>query len=75
MGAPAFSGRLLPGGAAAKGFPTKEVRRHGQAVILEPIATDWAWLEALIGPLNEDFVEAATNEPEEQERPALNFFE
>jgi antitoxin VapB len=24
------------------------IRRHGRAVILEPIADDWAWLDALI---------------------------
>lgn len=51
------------------------VRRHGQAVILEPIATDWAWLDALIGPLDKDFVAGATEKPEEQERPALDFFD
>jgi len=53
-------------------FATEEVRirRHGQAVILEPIATDWAWLDALIGPLDKDFVQAATETPEEQERSA-----
>jgi len=59
-------------------FETDEVRirRHGNAVILEPIAQGWAWLEALIGPpLDDDFADAATEQPSEQARPALDFFE
>ena len=36
------------------------IRRHGNAVILEPLATDWAWLDALSGPLDNDFMEAVT---------------
>ena len=58
-------------------FETEEVRirRHGQAVILEPIATDWAWLDALVAPVDDDFVQAANERPEEQNRPALDFFE
>ncbi len=57
-------------------FETAEVRirRHGQAVILEPIATDWAWLDALVAPLDDDFAQAANERPDEQERPALDFF-
>jgi antitoxin VapB len=57
-------------------FETEEVRirRHGQAVILEPIATDWAWLDALVAPLDDDFVQAVDERPDEQERPALDFF-
>jgi antitoxin VapB len=57
-------------------FETDEVRirRHGHAVILEPVATDWAWLDALVGPLDEDFVQAATEQPTEQARPELDFF-
>ena len=58
-------------------FETEEVRirRHGQAVILEPIATDWAWLDTLVAPVDDDFVQAANERPEEQNRPALDFFE
>lgn len=51
------------------------IRRHGQAVILEPIASDWAWLEPIVGPVDADFAEAATEQPAEQDRPALDFFE
>jgi antitoxin VapB len=58
-------------------FETDEVRirRRGNAVILEPIAHDWAWLDQLIGPVDEDFERAATDPPAEQDRPALDFFE
>jgi antitoxin VapB len=55
-------------------FVGKEVRirRHGSAVILEPVADDWSWLEAIAGQLDEDFVHAVEEQPEEQERPALD---
>ena len=43
------------------------IRRHGNAVILEPIAKgiakDWAWLDKVSGPLDADFIEAATEKP------------
>ena len=51
------------------------IRRHGQAVILEPVAVDWLWLDALIGPVDEDFGHAADEKPDQQQRPELDFFE
>ena len=51
------------------------IRRHGQTVILEPIATDWAWLDALVGPVDDDFKQAVDETPGEQQRPELNVFE
>ncbi|TWB82428.1 antitoxin VapB [Nitrospirillum amazonense] len=51
------------------------IRRHGNAVILEPIANNWDWLVEVTGPVDEDFAKAATERPAEQERPALDFFE
>lgn len=55
-------------------FDTDEVRirRQGSAVILEPIPQGWDWLDAVTGPVDEDFAAAATSEPPEQERPALD---
>ena len=46
-------------------FQTEEVRirRHGNAVILEPIAKDWAWLDAIVGELDADFVQAVNERP------------
>ncbi len=51
------------------------IRRHGQAVILEPIAADWMWLDALVGSVDEDFEQAAAAKPDQQQRPELDFFE
>ncbi|HXW24440.1 MAG TPA: type II toxin-antitoxin system VapB family antitoxin [Xanthobacteraceae bacterium] len=55
-------------------FEGKEVRirRHGSAVILEPLTEDWTWLDAIVGKLDEDFVRAANEQPRQQERPALD---
>jgi antitoxin VapB len=50
------------------------IRRHGNAVILEPVADDWAWLDAIAGKLDADFVEAAKEQPEQQERRELDEF-
>jgi antitoxin VapB len=48
------------------------IRRHGNSVILEPIADDWSWLDAIVGELDEDFVQAVDERPKEQARPALD---
>ena len=55
-------------------FRGKEVhiRRHGSAVILEPVENDWRWLDAIAGALDDDFVEAVNEQPDQQERPALD---
>lgn len=52
------------------------IRRRGAAVILEPIVTDWEWLDQLnrTGPLDEDAVAAAQEQTEEQARPDLDSF-
>lgn len=50
------------------------IRRQGNAVVLEPIAKDWAWLDDITGPVDPDFVEAANEELGEQARPALDHF-
>ena len=51
------------------------IRRHGEAVVLEPIAADWAWLDELAGELDEDFRRAAEEGPgDAPERPAVDRF-
>ena len=50
------------------------IRRHGSAVILEPIADDWAWLDAIAQKLDDDFVQAVNEKPPQQERPAVEKF-
>lgn len=51
------------------------IRRHGRAVILEPIADDWAWLDVLIGPVDDDWIQAANEQPPEQYRRELDALE
>jgi antitoxin VapB len=48
------------------------IRRHGNAVILEPVADDWSWLDSIVAKLDEDFAQAVNEQPELQERPALD---
>ena len=49
------------------------IRRHGAAVILEPIPTDWAWLDALPGPVDVDMQRTIAEETAPpQERAALD---
>lgn len=48
------------------------IRRHGPGVILEPIAADWAWLDAVTGPLDTDFQQAAREQPTMEDRSAIN---
>ena len=50
------------------------IRRHGNAVILEPAADDWSWLDAIAGKLDDDFVGAVDEQPGQQERPAVDEF-
>ncbi len=51
------------------------IRKEGNAVILEPVAEDWAWLDDIERPVDGDFLEAVAERPIAQERPDLNIFE
>ncbi len=48
---------------------TVRIRRHGKAVILEPIASDWSWLDAIVGKLDKEVSEAINAPTERHERP------
>jgi antitoxin VapB len=50
------------------------IRRHGNTVILEPVADGWEWLDAVAGKLDDDFVQAVNERPGQQDRPALEEF-
>lgn len=50
------------------------IRRHGSAVILEPISEDWTWLDAIAGKLDDDLIEGVKEQPQQQERPAIDEF-
>ncbi|RQS74462.1 AbrB/MazE/SpoVT family DNA-binding domain-containing protein [Burkholderia sp. Bp8963] len=43
------------------------IRRHGAAMILEPLSQNWAWLTPLIGSVDADFEAAAVEQPTEQD--------
>lgn len=49
-----------------------QVRRHGSAVILEPIPEDWSWLDEIRGQFDEDTLKAALEQPEMHEREGLS---
>lgn len=42
---------------------TVRIRRHGNAVILEPVTEDGTWLDAVTGKFDEDFVSGASEQP------------
>ncbi|MEO8315236.1 MAG: type II toxin-antitoxin system VapB family antitoxin [Pseudomonadota bacterium] len=55
------------------------IRRQGRAVVLEPVAPEadeWAWLDKVVGPVDEDFKRAALDRSKEPppERPEVNEF-
>lgn len=39
------------------------IRKQGAAVVLEPIATDWQWLDGIAGKFSEDFFQDGRNQP------------
>lgn len=39
------------------------IRKHGEAVILEPIAMDWRWLDDIAGSFSDDFFAGGRNQP------------
>lgn len=43
------------------------IRRVGAAVVLEPLATDWAWLDRL-DPVDADFMADGRDQPAPQDR-------
>ncbi len=48
------------------------IRRHGNSIILEPIAEDWDWLDTVSGKLDDDFVAAANEDAGPETRPAID---
>lgn len=39
------------------------IRKQGVAVILEPMASDWAWLDEIVGEFAEDFFADGRRQP------------
>lgn len=61
----------LPKGYRVSGDVVR-IRRHGASIILEPIAEDWQWLDAIVGEVDEDFAAAVNENPDEQSRVELD---
>ena len=53
---------------------TVAIRRQGKAIILEPVSDDWSWLADVTGDVDNDFAEAANDQPAAEENPELDFF-
>jgi antitoxin VapB len=47
------------------------LRRRGKRIILEPVPETWAWLDAIAGTLDDDFVKAVQEQSEAIDRPEL----
>lgn len=47
------------------------IRKQGAAVILEPVASDWAWLDSIAGQFSDDFFAGGRNQPDLPTRPEL----
>ena len=48
------------------------IRRQGVALILEPVASDWAWLDAIAGAFSDDFFPEGRTQPELPDRTQLD---
>jgi antitoxin VapB len=48
------------------------IRRQGSAVILEPVADDWSWLDAVVGKLDNDVAQSVNEPSPQQERLGLD---
>ena len=52
------------------------IRKEGRRVILEPVlASDWGWLDEITGPVDDDFVEAALDRLQSDNRAEPDTFE
>ncbi|MBL0374524.1 AbrB/MazE/SpoVT family DNA-binding domain-containing protein [Rhizobium sp. KVB221] len=50
------------------------VRKHGNAVILEPIPDGWSWLDNIVGLVDEDFIAGVEEQEIASDKPELDFF-
>ena len=48
------------------------IRKQGAAVVLEPVVTDWAWLDAIEGRFSRDFFAEGRTQQAHQARPTLD---
>ena len=48
------------------------IRKQGASVVLEPVVTDWAWLDAIEGKFSGDFFAEGRKQQAHQVRPDLD---
>ena len=48
------------------------IRKQGTALVIEPIADDWRWLDAIAGRFSSDFLVEGRNQPPLEPRPELD---
>ena len=48
------------------------IRRHGNAIVLEPIHDDWSWLDVAVRELSPDYVVDGREQPAYPVRPELD---
>ena len=48
------------------------IRKQGSAVILEPLVSDWEWLDEIAGKFSDDFLAAGRKQPELPPKPELD---
>ena len=48
------------------------IRRHGNAIILEPIEDNWNWLDTAVRELGPDYLPDGREQPGPQLRPDLD---
>ena len=48
------------------------IRRQGNALVFEPTPKDWAWLDTITGPVDDDVISAVNEDVPQQDRPGLD---
>ena len=48
------------------------IRKQGSAVILEPLVSDWEWLDGIAGKFSDDFLAAGRLQPELPPQPEFD---
>ena len=48
------------------------IRRQGAAIVLEPVASDWGWLDDIVGEFSADFLAEGRKQPDLRRRSELD---
>lgn len=70
---------FMTGGSQAVRLPKEfrfksgemRIRKEGNAVILEPLVKDWSWIDTIARPIDQDFLDAVAERPDDQSGPGL----